>query len=87
MSKEGLTALAESYGLERNELHQLKVLAESYFDKLREDLLNYVGRSLRMVDLSQATSSFADFSTDPIARAASDTAGIRRSDRRRHAPR
>jgi flagellar motor switch protein FliM len=67
MSKEGLTALAESYGLERNELHQLKVLAESYFDKLREDLLNYVGRSLRMVDLSQATSSFADFSTDPIA--------------------
>jgi len=67
MPKEGLTALADSYGLERNELHQLKILAEGFFDKLREDLLGYVGRSLRMVDLTQATSSFAEFSTDPVA--------------------
>ena len=67
MPKEGLTALADSYGLERNELHQLKILAESFFDKLREDLLGYVGRSLRMVDLAQTTSSFSDFSTDPVS--------------------
>jgi flagellar motor switch protein FliM len=67
MPKEGLTALAESYGLERNELHQLKVLAESFFDKLREDLLSYAGRSLRMVDLSQTTASFSEFSTDEVA--------------------
>lgn len=67
MPKEGLIALAESYGLERNELRQLKVLAESFFDKLREDLLGYVGRSLRMVDLAQSTLSFLEFSTDEIA--------------------
>jgi flagellar motor switch protein FliM len=67
MAQEGLTALAESYGLERNELHQLKIIAESFFDKLREELLSYAGRSIRMVDLTQSTSSFNDFSTDPIA--------------------
>ena len=67
MAQEGLTALAESYGLERNELHQLKILAESFFDKLREELLGYAGRSIRMVDLTQSTSSFNDFSTQPIA--------------------
>jgi flagellar motor switch protein FliM len=67
MPKEGLTALAESYGLERNELHQLKILAESFFDKLREDLLSYAGRSIRMVELSQSTASFSDFATDPVA--------------------
>jgi len=67
MPKEGLTALADSYGLERNELHQLKILAESFFDKLREDLLGYAGRSIRMVDLAQTTSSFSDFSTDPVS--------------------
>ncbi len=66
MPKEGLTALADSYGLERNELHQLKVLAESFFDKLREDLLGYVGRSLRMTDLSQTTASFTEFATDEV---------------------
>jgi flagellar motor switch protein FliM len=67
MPKGGLIALADSYGLERTELHQLKVLAESFFDKLREDLLSYAGRSIRMVDLSQTTSSFKDFSIDPVA--------------------
>ena len=67
MPKEGLTALADSYGLERNELHQLKILAESFFDKLREELLGYAGRSVRMVDLMQTTSSFTDFSTDAVA--------------------
>jgi flagellar motor switch protein FliM len=67
MPKEGLTALAESYGLERNELHQLKILTESFFDKLREDFLSYAGRSIRMVELSQNTSIFSDFATDPVA--------------------
>ena len=67
MAQEGLIALAESYGLERNELHQLKILAENFFDKLREELLGYAGRSIRMVDLAQSTSSFNDFSTDPVA--------------------
>jgi flagellar motor switch protein FliM len=67
MPKEGLLALAESYGLERNELRQLKLLAENFFDKLREDLLGYVGRSLRMVDLAQSTLSFVEFSTDAVA--------------------
>jgi flagellar motor switch protein FliM len=67
MPKEGLTALAESYGLERNELHQLKILTESFFDKLREDFLSYAGRSIRMVELTQNTSIFSDFATDPVA--------------------
>ena len=67
MPKEGLIALAESYGLERTELHQLKILAEAFFDKLREELLNYIGRSLRIADLGQTTVSFAEFCTDPIA--------------------
>ncbi len=67
MPKDGLTALADTYGLERNELHQLKILAENFFDKLREDLLGYVGRSLRMVDLTQTTINFGDFSTDAVS--------------------
>ena len=67
MPKEGLTALADSYGLERDELHQLKILAENFFDKLREDLLGYAGRSLRMVDLAQSTLSFSEFATDAVS--------------------
>lgn len=67
MSREGLIALADSYGLERNELHQLKILAENFFDKLREDLLSYAGRSIRVVDLTQSTATFSDFSTNEVA--------------------
>jgi flagellar motor switch protein FliM len=67
MPKEGLTALADSYGLERDELHQLKILAENFFDKLREDLLGYAGRSLRMVDLAQSTLSYGEFATDAVS--------------------
>jgi len=67
MPKDGLSTLADSYGLERNELHQLKILAESFFDKLREELLGYAGRSIRMVELSQATACFNDFSVDAVA--------------------
>jgi flagellar motor switch protein FliM len=67
MPKEGLNALADSYGHERNELHQLKVFAESFFDRLREELLGFTGHSIRMVDLTQTTSSFSEFSTDEVA--------------------
>jgi flagellar motor switch protein FliM len=67
MPKDGLIALADSYGLERNELHQLKILAENFFDNLREDLLSYAGRSIRMVDLTQTTANFSDFSIDAVA--------------------
>ncbi len=36
MQKSGLLALADTYGLDRRELLHLKLLAEGFFDDLRE---------------------------------------------------
>jgi len=60
MDKSGLVALAETYGLDRRELQQLKLLAEGFFDELREQLAGRAGTSIRLSGLAQSISSFKD---------------------------
>jgi hypothetical protein len=65
MKKSGLAALAESYGLERAELHHLKLLGERFFDQLREELARFTARPIRLAELKQWTDSFESFCTTP----------------------
>ena len=60
MHKTGLVALAETYGLDRGELLQLKLLAEGFFDELREQLASCAGTPIRLSGLTQSISSFKD---------------------------
>src|ERR1700731_1100987 len=48
MHKSGLVALANTYGLDRRELQQLKLLAEGFFDELREQLAACAATSIRL---------------------------------------
>ena len=57
MHKNGLVALADTYGLDRRELQQLKLLAEGFFDELREQLASCAGTSIRLSGLVQSISS------------------------------
>jgi flagellar motor switch protein FliM len=66
-NKTGLAALAESYGLERSELHQLRLLAERLFDQLREELTRQLRSPVRMLEVGQGAESMAEFCTDPHA--------------------
>jgi flagellar motor switch protein FliM len=67
MQKVGLAALADTYGLDPEELHQLQLLGERFFDQLREELVPTVGRKVKMVDLKQSSDNFAGFCTGPMA--------------------
>ncbi len=60
MHKSGLVALADTYGLDRGELQQLKLLAEGFFDALREQLASCAASSIRLTGLVQSISSFKD---------------------------
>jgi flagellar motor switch protein FliM len=60
MNKSGLVALAETYGLDRRELQQLKLLAEGFFDELREQLTICAGTTIRLSGLTQSISSFKE---------------------------
>ena len=60
MHKSGLLALADTYGLDRRELQQLKLLAEGYFDALRDQLASCAGTSIRLSALAQSISSFKE---------------------------
>ncbi len=60
MNKRGLVALAETYGLDRRELQQLKLLAEAFFDELREQLAVCAGTAIRLSGLVQSISSFKE---------------------------
>jgi len=60
MNKHGLLALADTYGLDRRELQQLKLLAEGFFDELREQLASCAGTSIRLSGLVQSISSFKE---------------------------
>lgn len=66
-TKTGLAALAESYGLERSELHHLRLLAERLFDQLREELTRSLRCPVRMLQVSQGAESMVEFCTDPHA--------------------
>jgi len=63
MHKSGLVALADTYGLDRRELQQLKLLAEGFFDALREQLASCAASSIRLTGLVQSISSFKDICT------------------------
>ena len=60
MDKRGLVALAETYGLDRRELQQLKLLAEAFFDELREQLALCAGTAVRLSGLVQSISTFKE---------------------------
>ena len=60
MDKRGLVALAETYGLDRRELQQLKLLAEGFFDELRELLAASAGTTIRLSGLIQSISTFKE---------------------------
>jgi flagellar motor switch protein FliM len=60
MHKSGLLALADTYGLDRRELQQLKLLAEGFFDELRAQLASRAATSIRLNGLVQSISSFKD---------------------------
>jgi flagellar motor switch protein FliM len=61
MNQSGLAALADTYGLDRTELRQLEVLGERFFDQLREELGRYVALPVRLADLGQLVTTFAEF--------------------------
>jgi flagellar motor switch protein FliM len=58
MNKSGLVALADTYGLDRRELQQLKLLAGSFFEALRDELGSCCGASIRLGGLTQSISGF-----------------------------
>jgi flagellar motor switch protein FliM len=60
MHKSGLLALADTYGLDRRELQRLKLLAEGFFDELREQLAACATATVRLSGLSQSLSTFKD---------------------------
>jgi flagellar motor switch protein FliM len=60
MHKSGLLALADTYGLDRRELQHLKLLAEAFFNDLREQLTSCAGTPIRLSGLAQSVSSFKD---------------------------
>jgi flagellar motor switch protein FliM len=60
MGKSGLLALADTYGLDRRELQQLKTLAEGFFDEFRAQLASCAGSSIKLNGLVQSISSFKD---------------------------
>jgi flagellar motor switch protein FliM len=60
MHKSGLLALADTYGLDRRELLHLKLLAEGFFDELREQLASCAGTSIKLSGMVQSISSFKE---------------------------
>jgi flagellar motor switch protein FliM len=60
MHKSGLIALAETYGLDRRGLQQLKLIAEGFFDALRDDLAGCAPVPIKLSGLAQSIASFKD---------------------------
>ena len=60
MHKSGLIALAETYGLDRAELQQLKSVAEGFFDALRIELTAGTGAPIKLHGLTHSISTFKD---------------------------
>jgi flagellar motor switch protein FliM len=71
MHKTGLLALADTYGLDRRELQHLKLLAENFFNDLRDRLAIAAGIPIRLGGLAQSLSAFKDICPDvPLCRRA-----------------
>ena len=64
MHKTGLLALADTYGLDRRELLHLKLVAENFFNDLRDRLSAAIGIPLRLSGIAQSLSVFKDVSAD-----------------------
>jgi flagellar motor switch protein FliM len=60
MHKSGLIALAETYGLDRRELQQLKLVAEAFFEALRTELSSSIATPIKLSGLVQTVASFKD---------------------------
>jgi flagellar motor switch protein FliM len=63
MAKAGLVALADGYGLEREELQELRLLYERFFGQLLDALTPYVARPVKLIGLAQSVETFRDFCT------------------------
>lgn len=59
MAKAGLLALADSYGLARQELDELRELATAFFGRLREALAQIATTSIKLVEVGQQIEGFA----------------------------
>jgi flagellar motor switch protein FliM len=71
MHKTGLLALADTYGLDRRELQHLKLLAETFFNDLRDRLAAAAGIPIRLSGLTQSLSAFKDICDEvPLCRRA-----------------
>lgn len=62
MTKPGLTLLAETYGLKRDDLNQLKLAGRRLFDEIREEIPRMTGKSLRTGSLDLRSENFSAFS-------------------------
>jgi flagellar motor switch protein FliM len=65
MQRAGLAALADTYGLEPLELHQLQLLGKRFFDQLGEDLMRYTTSPIKVVEVGQNLESFEQFCKRP----------------------
>jgi flagellar motor switch protein FliM len=61
----GLSALLETYGLKREELHHVKLLSERLFDELRESLTELADKPVKMEHLAQEVRDASDFCAQP----------------------
>src|SRR5438552_3876022 len=61
MAKPGLQALAEAYGIERTQQKEFKLLGEHFFELLRDSLTPLFAHALKLLNLSQTLTSYAEF--------------------------
>ena len=61
MEATGLAALAETYALKREELTQLRILSERFFDGLRAAFATFTARPPTMLDAGLRVESYAAF--------------------------
>jgi flagellar motor switch/type III secretory pathway protein FliN len=61
MAKAGLSALADSYGLERGAAEEIRRRGERFFELLGESFEPLVARRIKLRGLRQSVESFADF--------------------------
>jgi len=61
MERNGLAALAESFALDRAELHRLTLLNRQLFEHLCKEIAVLSGNSIRITDLSLRVEDYSDF--------------------------
>jgi len=61
MERNGLAALAESFALDRAELHRLTLLNRQLFEHLCKELVSLSAKPIRILDLSLQVEDYSDF--------------------------